>query len=216
VRHGIAIALLATALVAAQSPDVAWTTWTAQQAQEIATSTYAQGRVGPLLGMRLLKTERAHNYKLAATWLTPDVIRATARSLQITDRLSDDSTLALVAEAEHTGHTVVMVELDPNEGSGVIPQDWAAFLQVPAPEGSTMRAVRGKDTPSLRTVKALGGVKRRNYDYDRFWVVFPLQHEDGRPLFGSQDTMAELVVKVYEREGRVRWPIPTTLRRSAS
>jgi hypothetical protein len=57
-------------------------------------------------------------------------------------------------------------------------------------------------------VKALGGVKRRNYDYDRFWVVFPLQHEDGRPLFTGQDTMAELVVQIHDREGRVRWPIP--------
>lgn len=207
-RPALGLALLASTLVAAQSSDAAWTTWTAQQAQQIAASTHVQGRVGSLFGMRLLKTERANNYKLAATWMTPDVVHATARSLQITDRLSDDRTRRLLSEAEQPGSTVIMVELDPNEGSGVIPDDWAAFLQVAGPEGAIVRAVRGSSTPSLRTVKALGGVKRRNYDYDRFWVVFPLQHEDGRPLFTGQDTMAELVVQIHDREGRVRWPIP--------
>ncbi|HEX6163365.1 MAG TPA: hypothetical protein VFZ31_08370, partial [Vicinamibacterales bacterium] len=74
------------------------------------------------------------------------------------------------------------------------------------------RAVRGVDTPSLRTVKALSGVLRRNYDYDRFWVVFPLKDADGKPLFSSNDTTAELVVRIHDRQGRVKWPIPPGLR----
>ncbi|HEX6163516.1 MAG TPA: hypothetical protein VFZ31_09130 [Vicinamibacterales bacterium] len=68
------------------------------------------------------------------------------------------------------------------------------------------------DTPSLRTVKALSGVLRRNYDYDRFWVVFPLKDADGKPVFRDGDTMAELVVRIHDRQGRVKWPIPPGLR----
>jgi hypothetical protein len=42
--------------------------------------------------------------------------------------------------------------------------------------------VRGENTPRLLDVKALAGVLRRNYDYDRFWVVFPLTQADGAPV----------------------------------
>jgi hypothetical protein len=117
-----------------------------------------------------------------------------------------------VAEAEKAGDTVVMVEIDPREGSGVIPNDWAAFLQAETPDFAEPRAVRGVDTPRLREVKALAGVLRRNYDYDRFWVVFPLKDGDGKPLFLPSDTHAELVVRIFEKEGRVRWPIPESVR----
>jgi hypothetical protein len=66
--------------------------------------------------------------------------------------------------------------------------------------------------PKLREAKALAGVRRRNYDYDRFWVVFPLTGADGQPLFRERDVEAELVVRIYEREGRVTWPIPGSIR----
>jgi hypothetical protein len=132
--------------------------------------------------------------------------------MQLAERLSDEEATSLVAEAEKAGGTVVMVEIDPNEGSGVIPNDWTAFLQAEVPEGDTARAVRGQDTPKLREVKALAGVLRRDYAYDRFWVVFPLTHADGKPLFAAGDTEAELVVRITGREGRVRWPIPPSIR----
>ena len=211
-RFGIAIGLLIAFSVA--QPDDSWLTWSASRAQGIAKAAYVQGRVGgrAIIDTRLLKTERALNYKLAATWMTPDVIRATARTLQLTDRFTDDDAKAMVAEAEKAGDTVVMVEIDPREGSGVSPNDWAAFLQAEVPEGETPRAVRGQDSPQLREVKALAGVLRRNYDYDRFWVVFPLKHSDGKPLFASGDLYAELVVRIAGREGRVRWPIPSSIR----
>jgi hypothetical protein len=198
-----------TSAVAAQSDD--WLSWSASRAQGIGKAAYVQGRVGGIFDTRLLKTERSYNYKLAATWLTPDVIRASARLLQLNERLSDDAARALVVEAEHAGDTVVMVEIDPREGSGVIPNDWGAFLQ-PASEGGSAASVKGVDTPSLRTVRALSGVQRRNYDYDRFWVVFPLKHPDGKPLFSDSDTTAELVVRINDREGRVKWPIPPGIR----
>ena len=202
-----AAAIVCAAAIVSAQPSDAWLEWSAARAEGIGKSAYVRGRLGG--GFRGLKTERAYSYKLAATWMTPDVIRATARMRQISDRLTDDQARALVEEAEKAGDTVVMVEIDPNEGSGVIPNDWAAFLQ---PEDAETRAIRGQDTPKLREVKALAGVLRRNYDYDRFWVVFPLKDGDGKPLFRQSDTHAELVVRIFEKEGRVRWPIPESVR----
>jgi hypothetical protein len=204
----VAVALIGS--VAAQADDT-WLSWPASRAQGIGKAAYVQGRVGGFFDTRLLKTERSYNYKLAATWFTPEVVRASARMIQLAERLSDDATRALVTEAEQAGDTVVMVEIDPREGSGVIPDDWGAFLQ-PATDSDTTGGVKGSDTPSLRTVRALSGVLRRNYDYDRFWVVFPLKYPDGTPLFSSVDATAELVVRIHDREGRVKWPIPPGFR----
>ena len=200
-------------LALAQASDDAWLQWDATRAQAIGKAAYVQGRVGGIFDTRLLKTERSYNYKLAATWLNGDVIRAGARILQLTGRLSDDDTRQLVTDASAVGDTVVMVEIDPREGSGVIPNDWSALLQPATPKDQPARAVRGTSRPELREVKALAGVMRRNYDYDRFWVVFSLRHADGKPLFGPGDAEAELVVRIADREGRVKWPIPASLRR---
>lgn len=90
-----------------------YTTWSAKEATAIGTAAYVQGRVGGLFDGRILKTERAYNYKLAATWMTPSVIRASARLIQLADRLSDQQTAALIAEAHAQNGTVVMVEIDP-------------------------------------------------------------------------------------------------------
>ncbi len=207
-KRVVAVVSLIALLGNAQGTDDSWLSWTAARAQGIGKAAYVQGRVGGIFDTRLLKTERSYNYKLAATWMTADVIRATARTLQLSQRLSDTEAKVLVAEAEAAGDTVVMVEIDPREGSGVIPNDWSAFLQTATEGGANARAVRGENTPKLRDVKALAGVLRRNYDYDRFWMVFPLKAPDGKPLFAQDATHAELVVRIADREGRVKWPIP--------
>jgi hypothetical protein len=150
----VSVLLLASSsvpVVGARSDDP-HLTWSAKQAEAIGTHGYRRGRVGGIFDMRMLKTERSYNYKLAATWLTPDVIRATARLLQLRSRLSEDETRALVAEAEAISGTAVMVEIDPREGSGVIPNEWEAFLQ---PKDRPAQAVRGVVTPRLRDVKSL-------------------------------------------------------------
>ncbi len=54
----------------------------------------------------------------------------------------------------------------------------------------------------------------RNYDYDRFWVTFPLTREDGSALFGDADRVAQLIVRIMNKEGRVEWPVPASLRAS--
>jgi hypothetical protein len=198
----------AVALGNAQSPDRDWLSWSAQRAEAIGKAGYARGRVGGFFDTRVLKTDRAYNYKLAATWLSRDVIGATARTLQLAERLSDQEVRALVDSAEAVGGTVVMVEIDPREGSGVIPADWLALLRPVLQNGVEGKSVRGTNTPRLRDVKALSGVLRRNYDYDRFWVVFPNAHEDGAPLISAEATGVELVVRISGQEGRVRWPLP--------
>ena len=104
------------ALGIAQATDD-WLTWPAARAHSIGQSAHVTGRVGGLFDTRMLKTERSYIYKLAATWITRDVVRASARVSQLTSRLTDEEAHALVAEAEAAGDTVVMVEIDPREGS---------------------------------------------------------------------------------------------------
>jgi hypothetical protein len=183
----------------------------AKTARAVALSTRVSGQVGKSLDFRVVGTDRSYNYKLRATWLTPDVIRATARVLQLNQHISDEQTKALVAEAEAEVGTVILVEIDPREGSGVIPNDWMAFLRPRA--GGEDRAVRGTSTPKLRDVRALSGAAPRDYSYDLFWVSFPLRTSDGTPLFHPGDREAELVVQIYNKTGTVRWPIPDSIRR---
>lgn len=200
----VAVVFLTTGVKPA-SGQLDYLTWSAEQAAALGKAAYVQGRVGRLLDARLLKTERAHNYKLAATWMTPAVIRASARLIQLAERLPDEKAPALVADAERESGTVVMVEVDPREGSGVIPNDWAAFLQT-VTDGKAGRPVRGENLPRLREIRALAGVLRRNYDYDRFWVLFPNTHEDGTAVLPPTFSEAQLIVRIHDREGTVRWP----------
>lgn len=199
-------------LAQSTAPDEAWLRWPAKQAEATGKAAYIRGRVGGFFDTRLLKTERSYNYKLAATWLSAEVIRASARLVQLAERLSDEQARALVAEADAVAGTVVMVEIDPREGSGVIPNDWLALLQPVLASDVEGAAVRGRNEPGLRDVQALAGVLRRNYDYDRFWVVFPLTHPDGTAVVPANATAVELVVRIGGREGRVRWTVPASIR----
>jgi hypothetical protein len=183
-------------------------TWTEKRAEAMGNMMRAKGRTGA--GQGFIHTERATSYKLRATWLTPEVIRAAARKEQIKNRLTDDKTRELVAEAEAAGDTVVLIEIDPNEGSGVIPLDWAAFLREKRSRG--LGGVPGVNSPELREAKGLAGVGRRDYDYDIYWMVFPLRDEAGRPIFSESAKEAELVVQIYGKEGTLSWTIPESVR----
>ncbi|MGE0361146.1 MAG: hypothetical protein AB7H93_09880 [Vicinamibacterales bacterium] len=212
----LGVALLgATAL----AQDDEYLRWDGTRATAIVATAHSDGKVGSRTLLfwtgwdsRRLKTERAQNYKLRATWFTPDVVRASARWAQLRSRLSDDQTRQLVEEAEKAGDTVVVVDIDPNEGSGVIPTDWEAFLRPKDAPSESGQFARGIVAEELRKVRALQPIAQRNYDYDRFWVVFPLKTDDGRPLFGASDSQAELLVRIYNREGTVTWPIRSDVR----
>ncbi len=185
--------------------------WNAKQAEKLGISTYAKGKVKGGGGRGLLQTDRAKNYKLRATWMTPDVIRASARIIQLREGLTDAETRALVEEAESIEGTVVMVELDANEGSGVIPSSWIAFLHAKGTEPGSDRSVGGVKQ-GLRKVRVLAGVRRRKYAYTRFWIVFPFVTRKGGPLFPAMAREAEIVVRIDRQEGRARWHIPDSIR----
>ncbi len=195
----------------AEPPD-GYLTWTAAKAEAVGRSTRVVGRVGGIFDLRVTNTDRSTNYKLRATWMTGPVIRAAARLAQLAERLTNAQTEALVREAEAAGDTTIMVEIDPNEGSGVIPLDWLALLGPRTSDRDTPELAKGRNTPALRDVRALSGVFRRDYNYEAFWIVFPLRTESGRPLFPEGVAEAELVVRIYNKEGRVRWPVPASAR----
>ena len=48
---------------------------------------------------------------------------------------------------------------------------------------------------------------------DVFWVVFSLVSASGEALFLSSAREAELVVRIRDKEGRVHWPIPESIRK---
>lgn len=62
-------------------------------------------------------------------------------------------------------------------------------------------------------MKALAGVKKRDYDYDVFWIVFRLLNDSGEPIFSSGVSDAELVIRIYDKEGKVSWLIPDSIRK---
>jgi hypothetical protein len=57
---------------------------------------------------------------------------------------------------------------------------------------------------------------QRNYDYEQFWVVFPLIRADGQPVFPEGVVEAELVVRIYNKEGTVTWPLAQSIRERTS
>ena len=186
--------------------------WTGDQAIEIGKATREDGRVGGWFDARVVHTEHSYNYKLRATWLTPEVIRAAARLQQLNFGLTDDETIALVEEAEIEGSTIIMVEIDPREGSGVIPRDWVAGLRPKTDREDAPFGARGVARPEFRKLKALAGTSRRDYAYDLYWLTFSLLDERGEPLFPAGTEEAELVVRIRGKEGRVRWKLPSSVR----
>ena len=207
-----AVSLLASGFAQSSPPDKeAYLSWTDEQALRIGKAMRATGKAGSSFDFRVTHTDHAVNYKLRATWLTPEVIRAAARHEQLLNRLTDDQTRSLVKEAEAAGDVVMLVEIDPREGSGVIPLDWRVFLQPKGQKPGSPGSITGIKSPQLRGLKALSGVMRRDYDYDVFWVVFPL-FENNASALPPGTSEIELLVGIYGREGRVSWQIPESIK----
>ena len=191
--------------------DTAYLSWTTNIIDAITKKFRVNGQVGGSFDFRIRGTERAYNYKLRATWFTPEMIQASVRYWQLRELLSEEQTQALIAEAEAVGDTVVMVELDPREGSGVIPSSWLAIFRA---KGSSVEA-KGMVVPALRSVKALAGTVQRDYAYDVFWVVFPLVDEKGQAILPDSASEAELIVAIYNKQGKVTWQIPDSIRKKS-
>jgi hypothetical protein len=197
--------IVAMGLAPAATADDTWLAWPAKRAENIGRAARVTGRVGGYFDTRILSTDTSYNYKLAAAWMNPEVIRASARLAQITDRLTPAEAKRVVEEAEAVEGMVVLVEIDPREGSGVIPVDWLAVLHPISSTGERGAPVRGRLEQSLRNMRGLSGTLKRNYDYDRFWLVFPRQ-------YSVRSTQLELVVRIAGKEGRVKWPVSEAAR----
>jgi hypothetical protein len=184
-------------------------TWTSSTIDSITRKFRVNGQVGGSFDFRIKSTDRSYNYKLRATWLIPEMVRASARYWQLRERLTDEQTRGLVKEADDVRDTVVMVELDPREGSGVIPSNWLAVLRA---KGSSVEA-KGTVSAALRSTKALTSTVERDYAYDVFWVVFPLLDEKGQMILPDSASEADLIVSIYNKQGKVTWPIPESIRK---
>lgn len=160
--------------------------------------------------LRVTSAEQSYNYKLRATWLSDEVVRATARLTQLAEGLTTAQTKQLVEEASRPGSIVLLVEIDPREGSGVIPLEWVATLRNPIGDAAE-RSVRGVSRPELRKIRALSGGARRDYAYEAFWMEFPVADADGAALFNEHSEKAELSVRIHSKEGRVALSVPASI-----
>src|SRR4051812_29016365 len=106
-NRGMSLALVTVACL--HAGDDGYLRMDPKQASRLALAARVNGQVGHSLDFRVVSTDRSYNYKLRATWMTPEVIRAAARLRQIEGRLSDDATRQLVSEAEPSGETVVLI-----------------------------------------------------------------------------------------------------------
>ncbi len=184
-------------------------TWDKATTISKGISWHAKGRVGGFFDGRILETNKSYNYKLRATLMSPEAIKAAARMEQLISRLTDDETRNLVSEAEQE-NLVIIVEIDPREGSGVIPNDWRAFIR--SKYSSSNESIRGFVNNSLKNRKALQSVVKRDYDYDVYWISFPLIDKNGVSLWKSVPNELELVVGIKEKEGRVSWKVTDDLK----
>ena len=184
-------------------------TWDKKTAFSNGEMWLVRGRVGGFFDNRILETNKSYNYKLRATLMSPEAIRAAAKLEQIRSRLTDDETKNLVSEAEKE-NLIILVEIDPREGSGVISNDWQAFIQ--AESSYANQSIRGTNKNDLRNFKALQSVIKRDYDYDLFWVSFSLTDKNGIPLWKNVPNELELVVRINEKEGKVKWKVTNDLK----
>jgi len=198
-----------TAAGQSAAPPEAYLSWSEKQAEAVILAVMVKGRIA---GTRqgVLNTDAPQKYDVRAIWMTPEVVRASTRLIQLAERLSEQETQALVKEAEAAGVLVVLIEVDPDEGSGVVPINWDAFLQ--ARGAPPVAVVRGFENRRLQELRVLHNVVPRNYKYDRFWMVFPTQTKAGNPVFSAADREAELTVRIRGRETTLRWAIPDSIR----
>jgi len=156
---------------------------TEKQARQKIASSRKNGQVGGSFDLRVTSTDRSYNYKLRATWITSEVAGAAARILMLARGLSAEQALAAIPPLD-SNKTYVLVEIDPREGSGVIPRNWTAqFKQAP---GTVLADTEWRDFLSAFP---------RDYAYDIFLLAFP----------ASSTGEAELTVRIYDKVGRVQW-----------
>lgn len=175
-----------------------------KEARQAINSMRESGQVGGSWDLRVISTDRSYNYKLRATWLTPRVLQALSRLLEINKGLSQAEAQQIMQDIEPGAAHYILVELDPREGSGVIPRDWLARF---GPRGVEDRQVSGQIIPEQGSWRKLISTLPRDYSYDIFIVKFPLGVREGIKILDASDPYAELIVRIYSKTGKVQWPI---------
>ncbi len=193
-------------LAAVLRAEDGYLTWDAKLAKKLVLAGRVSGQVGKTFDLRIKSTDRSYNFKVRATWLTPQIIQALARLEQISRSLTAAETQKLVADGKAAGEIVIQIEIDPREGSGIIPSGWVALL------GNSPRFVRGVSSPQLRNLAALAPLAPRDFAYEIFWLVFPNKAQDGQPLFSPTDRETEMSVQIQGKVGKIKFPIPEYLR----
>jgi hypothetical protein len=184
------------------------TSMSEKQANQMMLSMRVNGQVGGSLDFRVRSTDRSYNYKLRATWITPDVALAAARVLMLAKGFSQAQAQEVIEAASAPDSWLVLVELDPREGSGVIPRDWTARFGL---RDSESRQALGQEVVAQGIWRSFLSAFPRDYSYDVFLMRFPRNDPGGAGLLQPGDAEAELLVRIYSKGGRVRWKIPTGL-----
>lgn len=207
----ILLLCLSSASIAQQSQNEDYLSWTSKQAFNIGTKWRVAGRAGWGSRLDLFSSENCF-YDVRATLMTSEAIRAAARLEQLRRHFTDAETRELVAEAEKIPGLVAIIEINPREGSGIIPLNWYAMLQPKGAKEDSPLAIVGINRPDLRQFRALSTVKPRNYDYDVFWVVFPLKDPQGRRIWETPPDTLEIVINIRDKHGRMSWHVNDSLR----
>jgi hypothetical protein len=195
----------------AQSQKEDYLSWTSKQAFNIGTKWRVAGRVGWGSRLDLFSSENCF-YDVRATLMTSEAIRAAARLEQLRRHFTDAETHELVMEAEKVAGLVVVIEINPREGSGIIPLTWHAILQPKGAKEDSPLAILGINRPDLRQLRALTTVAPRNYNYDVFWVVFPMKDRQGKLIWETPPDMIEIVINIGDKHGRMSWRVNDSLR----
>ena len=72
--------------------NTSYLSWNTKMIETITKKFRVNGQVGGSFDFRIRNTERSYNYKLRATWFTPEMVRASARYWQLRERLSEEQT----------------------------------------------------------------------------------------------------------------------------
>ena len=134
-----------------------------KRARETIAAMRVNGRVGSGFDFRVTNTDRSYNYKLRATWLTPLVFEAAGRMLESAKGMAAADVQRLLKELTPEPAHYVLVELDPREGSGVIPRDWLSRF---GPKGTDGRIVVGQVVAEQGGWRTLMSAFPRDYAYD--------------------------------------------------
>ena len=194
--------LLAAGLAVGQSATGDFPSLTEKQARQRMADFRKNGQVGGSFDFRVTNTDRSYNYKLRATWITGEVAGAAARILMLARGYSEEKARASLLSLE-SSKTYILVEIDPREGSGVIPRGWTANF---GPRDSSDSQVPGAVLAADSAWRDFLSAFPRDYAYDVFFIEFPVNMQGA--ALTSSNTEVELTVRIYDKVGKVRWRIP--------